>query len=134
MLIQMKQRVVIWLAVFLMATSALWAQDVRQGVTAAFSKGAPRELANILGDEVNVIIQGKMTRTDRQGAQKALTAFFTDNPVQGFKLNHEGKRDEYEFMIGTLTTGNGTWRVHCFFKKEQNQYCIHQIRIDPNNE
>ena len=75
-----------------------------------------------------------MTRTDRQGAQKALTAFFTDNPVQGFKLNHESKRDESGFMIGTLTTGNGTWRVHCFFKKEQNQYCIHQIRIDPNNE
>jgi len=33
-----------------------------------------------------------------------------------------------------LATTNGNFRVNCFLKKVQNQYLIHQIRIDKINE
>ena len=60
--------------------------------------------------------------------------FFTKNKVSGFNVNHQGKRDESSFVIGTLATTNGNFRVNCFLKKVQNQYLIHQIRIDKINE
>ena len=58
----------------------------------------------------------------------------TENKVSGFNVNHQGKRDESSFVIGTLATTNGNFRVNCFLKKVQNQYLIHQIRIDKINE
>ena len=64
----------------------------------------------------------------------AMQEFFTENKVSGFNVNHQGKRDESSFVIGTLATTNGNFRVNCFLKKVQNQYLIHQIRIDKINE
>ena len=58
----------------------------------------------------------------------------TENKVSGFNVNHQGKRDESSFVIGTLATTNGNFRVNCFLKKVENQYLIHQIRIDKINE
>ena len=49
-------------------------------------------------------------------------------------MNHQGKRDESSFVIGTLTTTKGKFRVNCFLKKVQTQCLIHQIRIDKINE
>ena len=60
--------------------------------------------------------------------------FFAENKVSSFNVNHEGKRDESSFIIGTLGTANGNFRVNCFFRKVQNKYVIHQIRIDKTNE
>ena len=60
--------------------------------------------------------------------------FFTKNKVSGFNVNHQGKRDESSFVIGTLDNTNGNFRVNCFLKKVQNQYLIHQITIDKINE
>ena len=56
------------------------------------------------------------------------------NKVSGFNVNHQGKRDESSFIIGTLATTRGNFRVNCFLKKVENQYLIHQIRIDKINE
>lgn len=66
--------------------------------------------------------------------QKELWLIFAENKVSSFNVNHEGKRDESSFIIGTLGTANGNFRVNCFFRKVQNKYVIHQIRIDKTNE
>ena len=60
--------------------------------------------------------------------------YSSENKVSGFNVNHQGKRDESSFIIGTLATTRGNFRVNCFLKKVENQYLIHQIRIDKINE
>ena len=87
-----------------------------------------------MGDKVDLIIQNRSTNTDKQAAESTMNTFFADNKVSGFNVNHQGKRDESSFVIGTLTTANGNFRVNCFFKRVQNKYLIHQIRIDKTNE
>ena len=67
-------------------------------------------------------------------AEGTLATFFNSNKVSGFNVNHEGKREESSFIIGTLTTANGNFRVNCFFRRVQNKYFINQIRIDKTNE
>ena len=126
----MKKRVLLWIAGLMFSVSTLLAQDVPVGVVLAFKKGSSQELNKFLGDKVDLIIQN----TDKQAAESTMNTFFADNKVSGFNVNHQGKRDESSFVIGTLTTANGNFRVNCFFKRVQNKYLIHQIRIDKTNE
>ena len=116
----MKKRVLLWIAGLMFSVSTLLAQDVPVGVVLAF--------------KVDLIIQNRSTNTDKQAAESTMNTFFADNKVSGFNVNHQGKRDESSFVIGTLTTANGNFRVNCFFKRVQNKYLIHQIRIDKTNE
>lgn len=130
----MKKRVLLWIAGLLFSASTLLAQDVPVGVVLAFKKGSSQELNKFLGDKVDLIIQNRSTNADKQAAESTMNTFFTENKVSTFNVNHQGKRDELSFVIGTLTTANGKFRVNCFFKRVQNKYLIHQIRIDKTNE
>lgn len=130
----MKKRVVLLLAGLFIWMSFASAQDVPVGVVVAFKKGSSQELNRYLGDKVDLIIQNRTTGADKQTAEGTMANFFADNKVSSFNVNHQGKRDESSFIIGTLTTTNGSFRVNCFFRKVQNKYVIHQIRIDKTNE
>ena len=128
-----KRVVILWLCLFVRAVS-LMAQDVPAGVVTAFKKGDSQELNGHLSDKVELIVQNSSNNVDKRTAEGKLSAFFSTNKVSGFNVNHQGKRDESSFIIGTLTTANGNFRVNCFFRKVNNKYVIHQIRIDKTNE
>ena len=110
------------------------AQDVPEGVVAAFKKGDSRNLNGYLSDKVELILENRPINVDRGTAEEKMAAFFSGNQVSGFTVNHQGKRDESGFIIGTLATANGNFRVNCFFRKTASKYVIHQIRIDKTNE
>lgn len=112
----------------------LWAQDVPAGVIAAFKKGNAQELGKFLGERVELILQNKTQSVDRRAGEQAIASFFSANRVSDFQVNHQGKRGDSSFVVGTLQTSGGNYRVNCFFKKEENKYIVHQIRIDKNNE
>ena len=130
----MKKRVLLWMAGIVFAVTSLFAQDIPVGVVVAFKKGNSQELNKYLGEKVDLVIQNRSTSVDKQTAEGTLASFFNSNKVSGFNVNHEGKREESSFIIGTLTTANGNFRVNCFFRRVQNKYFINQIRIDKTNE
>ena len=130
----MKKRVVLLLTCLFLWVSSIFAQDVPVGVVVAFKKGNSQELNGYLGDKVDLIIHNRTTNADKRTAEGAMANFFAENKVSSFNVNHEGKRDESSFIIGTLGTANGNFRGNCFFRKVQNKYVIHQIRIDKTNE
>lgn len=122
------------MVVLLFSLSSIMAQEIPAGVITAFNRGSSQELNKYLGDKVNLVLQATSTDVDKQKATALMQQFFTENPVSGFNVNHQGKRDESSFIVGTLTTAKGKFRVNCFLKKLQNQYLIHQIRIEKTNE
>ena len=128
-----KRVVILWVCFFVWAVS-LMAQDVPGGVVAAFKKGNSQELNGYLSDKVELILEDRSINADRRTAEGKMAAFFSGNQVSGFTVNHQGKRDESGFIVGTLTTANGNFRVNCFFRKVANKYVIHQIRRDNTNE
>ena len=130
----MKKRVIFLLTGLFIWTSVLLAQTVPEGVIGAFKEGNSQELNKYLGDKVDLIIQNKSTHADKRTAEGTMAAFFSNHKVGSFNVNHQGKRDESGFVIGTLMTANGNFRVNCFFRKVQNKYVIHQIRIDKTDE
>ena len=107
----MKKRVIFLLLSLWLGLASLLAQDVPVGVVVAFKKGSSQELNRYLGEKVDLVILSK--------------------PVQ---VDKEGKRNDSSFIVGTLQTANGNFRVNCFFRKEHNRFYIHQIRIDKTND
>lgn len=129
----MGKRILLWIPLILF-TVAVMAQEVPAEVVMAFKKGSSTELSVYLGDKVDMIIQNDSKNVSKTVAEKMMEAFFTQNKVNGFTVNHKGKRNDSGFFVGTLETNNGNYRINCFFKRIQNQYLIHQIRIDKANE
>ena len=130
----MKKRVLLGMASLLLSVSLLMAQEIPAGVITAFKRGSSQELSKYMGDKVTLVLQGSSANVDKKKATAMMQEFFTENKVNAFDVNHQGKRDESSFIIGTLATTRGNFRVNCFLKKVQNQYLIHQIRIDKINE
>lgn len=130
----MKKRVLLVMAVSFLFIPLLMAQEVPSGVIAALSKGSSQELSKYMGDKVHLILPDKSANVDRQRATAMMQDFFAQNKIDGFSINHQGKRDESGFIIGTLKSSNGKFRVNCFLKKSEEQYVIHQIRIDKIHE
>ena len=130
----MKKRVLLGMTALLLSISLLMAQEVPEGVITAFKRGSSKELSKYMGDKVNLVFQGRSTNLAKQKAAAMMQDFFTENKVNGFTVNHQGKRDESSFIVGTLATSKGKFRVNCFLKKMKDQYLSHQIRIDKINE
>ena len=130
----MKKRIILLTAGLLFTITILLAQDVPVGVVLAFKKGNSQELNKYLGEKVELVIQNNSKSADKKLTESTLSSFFADNKVNSFTVNHEGNRDESSFIIGTLATTNGSYRVNCFFRRLQNKYLIHQIRIDKIND
>lgn len=130
----MKKQALLGLIMILFSISTLSAQDVPVEFVNAFKKGSAQELSRYLGDKVDMVILNRPTNADKTTAEKSLADFFNRNKVSNFTVNHQGKRDESSFMIGTLVTSNGNFRVNCFFKRSSGGFLIYQIRIDKTNE
>lgn len=130
----MKKRVLLFFSALLVWGASLLAQDVPEGVVAAFKKGCTQELQSCLSDNVDLLMNSRNVSRERQATLNRLSDFFAQNKVNNFNVNHRGKRNESSFFIGTLSTTNGNFRVNCFFKLVQNRYIVHQIRIDKTNE
>lgn len=122
------------LSVFFLVQSVwLMAQDISAGMVTAFRKGNVQEMKAFLGEEVELSIDGRFLSTKKGDAEAHLAAFFSEQGVAGFVMNHQGKRGESGFMVGTLQTRKGKFRVNCFYKKVSSVYLIYQIRIDKTN-
>lgn len=130
----MKKRVALLLSGLFVWVVLLCGQNVPEGVIGAFKKGNSQELGRYLGDKVDLTIRNKQASMSRKAAEESMASFFSGHRVSEFEVNHQGKRNESGFFVGTLTTSDGNFRVNCFFRKMQNRYIVYQIRIDKTNE
>lgn len=119
------------MACLLLAGAVARAQDVPEKVVEAFRKGNVQYLETHLGSGVELMMDNRAICTDKAGVEHQLDAFFRKNKVRTFEVKHRGHRDGSGFLIGILQTLTGNYRVNCFLKRnDNNQYFIHQIRID----
>ena len=112
----MKKRLLLFLAALTLWGVFMLAQDVPEGVVVAFKKGNAQGLKPCLSEQVDLLMDSRNVCNKREATLVKLTEFFAANKVQHFEVNHQGKRNESSFVIGTLTTANGQYRVNCFFR------------------
>lgn len=112
----------------------LFAQDVPQNVINAFKLGNAEYLTEYTGSKVELTIENRQSNLDKQQTLASMKNFFATHKVNSFSINHQGKREGSSFVIGTLATIHGNYRVNCYLRKELKAYLIHQIRIDKIND
>ena len=99
-------------------------------VKRAFQDADADMLGNYFGTTVTLNIPGKDLQCSRAEAKENMKDFFASHRVKSFNIKFEGEKDNSNFIIGTLVTGSGTYRVNIFFKKNGDSKHIHLLRIE----
>ncbi|NDW13743.1 DUF4783 domain-containing protein [Bacteroides sp. 214] len=128
-----KAHILCLLGMFLLLSNVA-AQSIPADLINAFNEGSAQKIAPFLGENIELVVQNRKKEVSKSTAIQELSTFFAQKKVTGFTINHEGKRNDSSYIIGTLTTSGGDYRVNCYFKKGDKEYLIHQIRIDKTNE
>ncbi|MGL4292640.1 MAG: DUF4783 domain-containing protein [Bacteroidales bacterium] len=115
-------------------TLAIFSQGMPGEIADCFRKGNAALLRNTLASKINLSLPGITAETDIAKAESQLDRFFKTNAPAGFEIAHKSDKGDSGFLIGTLNTTKGKYRVHLLMRKTNNKYLIHQIRIENFNE
>ena|ERR1035437_8334862 len=96
----------------------------------ALNTGDASQLTGYLNTNVELFIENKNDVFSKSQSAQIITDFFRKNRVTGFQLLHKGNKDAASFVIGTLKTANGTFRLYVLTRKNE----IQQLRIEPSND
>lgn len=100
----------------------------------AFETGNVELLATLLNDNVELVIPNTENFFTKQQAKSILADFFRKNPVVDFNVLHKGTKENASFLIGTLVSSRGSFRVSVFARKNKGESLVYQLRIEDPNE
>jgi len=104
--------------------------DVPADIITALNEGNSNQLSVRLNTNVELVIDTKNDVFSKQQASGIIADFFKKNRVISFQLLHKGNKDAASFVIGTLKTANGNFRVYVLTRKNE----IQQLRIELPND
>jgi hypothetical protein len=109
--------------------------NVNDGIISAIKAGNSKELAKYFNSNIELIILDKEGVYSKPQAELILKDFFSKNvPTQDrFLKLHEGGKDASKYVIGTLITTKGRYRVYYVMKNLNNELSIHNFRIEDEN-
>jgi hypothetical protein len=124
------------LAVLMLSLISLQAQDqtkIPGGISSAFKSGNASELSKYLNSTVELTLLEKEDFYKKNVAETILKDFFAEYTTKDFVIRHQGGQNDSRYAIGNLKTEKGDFRVSFFLKKVDQEFLIHQIRIEPYN-
>lgn len=126
----MKRKFTLWAVGILFSVASLTAQTISDNVVNAFRNGDVSLLNACMEQQSELVFNDTPLAQSKEKLLQEMRRFFEQEKVTDFKVNHQGVRAESGFLIGTMQTDKGAYRVQCFLNKENNTLLIHQIRID----
>jgi len=108
--------------------------DVPGEVITALNKGDAGKLSSYLNTNVELVIGNQNDVYSKQQANEIISGFFRKNSVQSFQILHKGSKEAASFVIGTLRTSTGNYRVYVLTRKSGGTSVIQQLRIETSNE
>ena len=104
--------------------------EVPSAIITALNTGDASQLSNYLNANVELFIENKNNVFSKNQSTQIIADFFRKNRVTGFQLLHKGNKDAASFVIGTLKTSTGNFRLYVLTRKNE----IQQLRIEPSND
>ncbi len=129
----MKRILFIIAAGFLLTIGRLFAQDVSD-IENSFQRANISGMSEQINSSVDMILPSDDRTVSKDDCISAVTQFLRSVSPKEFSVLHQGSRGDSKFMVATLKTARGNFRVHILFKKVNNQFLISQLRIEPSNE
>ena len=109
-----------------------YAQSVPDEIIFALNKGDVERLAAKFDKNISLTINTQTGTYGAIDAKKLLSDFFIKNTVENFKIVHQGGSEKSCFVIGTLKTANGSFRVYVLMRGKP--LVIQQIIIGNERE
>lgn len=108
------------------------AQDMFSKVGSSIGIGNASEVVKYCYSSVELETPGSKGIFSQSQAEQILRRFFDKHPPAGFELRHQGYSSTgSKFAVGNYTdTGDETFRVSIFAKKNEGIYQIHELRFE----
>jgi hypothetical protein len=104
---------------------------ITEDVTAALKAGNAFKISALFKGQVDITVLEESDLLSKLEAEKLLFDFFHENDPSDFVILHQGKsRTGQEYIIGTLTTNNGNYRISIYVKKTETSEFIQQFIIE----
>lgn len=123
------RRVYFFCFLWFLATGFIIRQDTLESVLGALKQGDASQLAGHFEQRLILTLPDQTGELSKEQAQAAVTRFFSANPVTSFELKHRGNAPGGAFAMGTLTTGNGQYRVNIFMSAPGPKEAVKELRI-----
>ncbi len=105
--------------------------DITKNVTEAIRKGNSSELAAFFNSSIDLTVQGKEGTFSKAQAEQIVKEFFLKNTPKSFNIKHQGNSsDGSNYVIGTLVTNNGNFRVYFLIKSISGKLFIQQLQFE----
>jgi hypothetical protein len=124
----------ICLVLFLSITVTSFAGDLPSGIVNSLKTGNSKELSKFFNTNIDLTVIEKQDIYSKTQAEIILKDFFSKNPPTNFTVIHQGGKEGSQYVIGNLTTTNGTYRITLALKSQDNTLLIQQLRIESGNE
>lgn len=109
--------------------------SVPAGIVSAIKSGDANKLSAYFSDNLQLAVGNKNDIYSKQQSVGIISDFFKSNQVINFNIIHQASsRDAANFVIGTLATNKGKYRVSILIRRSGNNSIIQQLRIEPGND
>ncbi len=101
-------------------------------ISEALNVGDASKLATHFNTAVDLTIPGNDGLYSKKQAEQIVKAFWVEQPVQSFKMDHKGtSNDGSQYMIGTLKISTGkVFRVYILIKNGSSEGLIQQLQFE----
>jgi hypothetical protein len=96
----------------------------------SLKSGNARALSEYFNQNVELVVPESDNVYSKAQAQLIVNNFFSSHSPQSFSVIHQGGKEGAQYVIGTLGTQKGTFRVYFLLKKNNGKDYIHQLRIE----
>ena len=109
--------------------------DVSDDVISAVRQGNATLIATYFNEKIDLKILDQEDVYSKAQAELVLKDFFSKHKVKSFTPSHSSpNKSNNQFVVGSLDTVSGKFRISFLIKKVEDKYLISQFRIETENE
>ncbi|MCE9538315.1 MAG: DUF4783 domain-containing protein [Bacteroidetes bacterium] len=129
----MKTKAIILLVISI--SSLAFMSDIIDGISSAIRTGNPKSISKYFIENIDLKVIAQEDVYSKQQAEMILKDFFTKHPVKSYTVAHKSEpKAGSQYVIGTLETENGKFRIYFLIKTTGSETLIQQFRIETENE
>ncbi len=125
-----KIAVAVFLTFAVMSVAQTAKSQVPDEIILSLKSGNVDVLAEYFNQNVELVVLDNDNVYSKAQAEQIVTNFFNNNKPEDFGVIHNGGKEGAKYVIGNLTTNNGTFRVYFLLKQNGGNDYIHQLRIE----
>jgi len=105
-------------------------QEIFSELSNHFKSGNVKEIAKYFANSVDITLPSSEDQYSKSQAEIVLKNFFNSHTPTGFTIEHQGASNNGKYMVGSLSTNKGVYKVYVFVKDNGGQKNISELKIE----